>query len=235
MSAVVEKIKKLLELSKSGNEHEAATAAARVAELMAKHEISAADLTVDTGEPRTERGRIDNDEDGWSTRYQAWKSTLAEVCALAVGARSWQQRHDSDNSLYKITIVGPVGSVNAARYLYMWLLKEVRRVSSHERNARGENDAWRTSFRVAMINRLHERMQAMRKQTFKEASSTAMVRVDATATAVKEAYDMMDLGKARGPRATDYDGYHAGREAGDRVRLGDAAGHIGEGQKKLKS
>ena len=39
MSDVVEKIRKLLELSKSDNEHEAASAAAMAQELMVKHAI----------------------------------------------------------------------------------------------------------------------------------------------------------------------------------------------------
>lgn len=234
MSAIVDKIKKLLELSRSPNENEAASAAARVAELMAKHEISAADLDTTSDGPQIEIGRIDSEGEEYSTRYQSWKSMLGAVCAGAVGAMSYQKRHRADDSLYTMTIIGPVGSVNAARYLYMWLLKEVRRISSRERNARGESDGWRTSFRVAMIHRLNQRMQDMRRSTMKTASTTAMVRVDATAQAVRDAYEKLQLGKARGPRVTNGDGWEEGIEAGDRVRLGDAAGHIGEGQKKLK-
>lgn len=44
IAPVLDKVRKLLELAKSANEHEAATAAARAAELMLKHQIEEADL-----------------------------------------------------------------------------------------------------------------------------------------------------------------------------------------------
>ena len=44
MEKIIERIKKLLELSKSSNEHEAAIAASRAAELMMDHQISEAEI-----------------------------------------------------------------------------------------------------------------------------------------------------------------------------------------------
>jgi len=51
---VLERIRKLLSLSRSANEHEAALAASRAAELMLKHQISEAQLSVTTGQEKIE-------------------------------------------------------------------------------------------------------------------------------------------------------------------------------------
>jgi len=82
--SIIQKIKKLLALSKSANEHEAALALQRAQALMEKHEVSELDIELsDIKEKAAKAGTQNN--------LPHWKSGLAHVIADAFGVRWFQQ------------------------------------------------------------------------------------------------------------------------------------------------
>lgn len=90
--SVLERVKKLLELAKSDNEHEAAAAAARAAELCLKHEIEEADLEAakPAGEQQVHPAAdetIDRDK-----RAVTWKIYLKMGLCSAFGGDSYTWR-----------------------------------------------------------------------------------------------------------------------------------------------
>ena len=79
MSDVIEKIKKLLALSKSSNENEARLAAQKASELMQKHQIDAADVLIQ--EVKTQKIVRENYEvEGLRMKY-VWVETLGYAVA----------------------------------------------------------------------------------------------------------------------------------------------------------
>lgn len=86
---IIEKIRKLLSLSKSDNEHEAATAAAKAQELLSQYNLSMSDI------PAGDNGRIHADTAKARTRQrlEKWAMSLAYHTAKAFDCayyHSWE-------------------------------------------------------------------------------------------------------------------------------------------------
>ena len=83
---IVDRIRKLLELSRSNNEHEAAQAASRAASLMAEHAITTAMLEVISDDDNGVAGSVESkriiigavlEADAHLKRRIAWRSQIA--------------------------------------------------------------------------------------------------------------------------------------------------------------
>jgi hypothetical protein len=83
---IVDKVKKLLALSKSSNPNEAAAAAARAAELMFEHKIEAADLEITGGAKRPVEAVTEATLSNGDWR-EFWKGQLAEAVARSMSCR----------------------------------------------------------------------------------------------------------------------------------------------------
>lgn len=232
---VMAKLQKLFSLSQSSNEHEAALASQRAAELMAKHQIEAAELEEHVGStqaPRVESGRFDADEDAdWSKREEAWKTQLGSTIAAGLGGKMWRQY---GHKVYRFFMIGPPDSVNAARYLYLALSKEIARLSQREMKIRGESNAWRRAYCLGMVARIGSRLAEGRRAAL--STSTAMVLVNKMDIAVAEAYDAKNLKDSKiGQRLKRNDGTTEGWIDGGKLDLSnvDDRARLGTGNKKL--
>lgn len=216
--SVLVRLRKLLEMAERGTEHEATNAAARAAELMARHELSLADVQGVADAPiELEQGRIDDEEDARVGRLEKWQKMLAVVVASAVGARAWIQ---NGAGVGTIRMIGPKGSVDAGRYLYMFLERQVSRLSRDAGKLLDEtSNAWRRAHSCGVVAKIDHRMKEGRQAAMSQASSTALVHVDRQALAIRQALE----GKRFKPAVTRpqkrSDALGVGYRDGDRVDL----------------
>ncbi len=167
------------------------------------------------------------------SRVEAWHKALGAVVADSLGGRLW---FSGRGKTAVFRMVGPPDSVATARYVYMHLERQVARLSRTAMREHGETqNAWRRAYAMGMVTRIAERLRAGRASVMCAASSTAMVHVSAQRRVVDEAYDALDLRRARVGRQKRPDaGTHGYMDGGD-VDLG--AGdkpRLGEGQRRLK-
>lgn len=234
---ILSKLAKLLELKDSPNEHEAQVAAQRAAELMAKHQIDEAQVIAASArpddKPRLEEGRIDGEGEE-ASRIENWHKALLVAVAEACGGRAWM---NGRGRYQRFMMVGPKDSVASARYIYMHLERQVSRFSrAATRESPVGTNAWRRAYAMGMVARVRERLVAGRRAAMKAATSTALVVVDKTALAVKEAHDAKNLRTSRYGGMKRPDAQTHGYRDGDKVDLGSSdARRLGEGQKKLSS
>lgn len=76
---IIDRVRKLLELSHSTNEHEAAQAAARAAKLMSEHDVTQAMLNVTAEEDRQPEGRRQGARSRQVTRLEKMQQTAAVI------------------------------------------------------------------------------------------------------------------------------------------------------------
>lgn len=188
--SVLDKIQSLKRLSenKSATPAEAANAAARVQELMLKHQISEADLGVE------EDVEWNKDPIYSGVRPSAWRSFLATGIASLNGCRVL--RGTFPNGSYRATLVGRKGDVEQVRYLFEFVSREIERLWARYRKtmeyATRPGVSGRTagnSYRLGAVQVVLDRLKAQKDATTSEAAaagqSGALVRLDERDAAVQ--------------------------------------------------
>lgn len=125
MTPIIEKIKKLLALSKSSNANEAATAAALAQRLMAQHRLQPADVL--DGPELTLLDPIPLIV--WKSRRlpPTWVSGMAARLSALNGCAIIMDRIGYDQWALKVS--GQKTDVEALRFMFAWLLSEVTRLT----------------------------------------------------------------------------------------------------------
>jgi hypothetical protein len=245
---IIERIKKLLSLSKSSNEHEAALAAGRAADLMLKHEIQEAQLADSPSEG------VDLMEMDKSGQVVHWKGNLMGGLADGLGCAFHYHRRrvapGSRKTFISYMIVGQPSKVATIQYMYSYLTAEVTRLADaaygqeHQECAASDvpppsSRSWKNAFRLGAARTIAKRLRAQRKETHDAARlsghSNALVVVEAASKAVQE-YVAAEVGPlSRGSQAahSSRSGYQAGASAGAAVGLGGSGAKLGSGTKRL--
>jgi hypothetical protein len=239
---ILDKLSKLFELAEREDEHEAQVAAQRASELMAKHQLTMADLNEHTGASSTqdaiERGRIDNDGDEQAFtkgKLEAWRMQLAAGIAQVLGGKMWYTNARTVG--YRFMMVGPVDSVGAARYMYLMLSNTIHRLSRREATNRMETNAWRRSYALGMVARVCARMNEAKAQAFAQATSQALVHVSRTQELVEEEYASLGLRMSKaGSRSKRREAKAEGWRDGASIDIGDPSrARMSSGTKQLKN
>lgn len=227
---VLNKIKKLLELSKSSNLNEAESAAAMAQELMFAHKIEVADLEVETGQARPEDPIVEELLEGSdeSKRASTWRSVLCNTIADAFGCHVWRV-----NGTSKINVFGRASDVQTMRYMHGYLARELQRIcEAGWQGERGQTTAhgaiWKRSFYLGAIKTIGQRLKDQhgeQERRFAATGCQALVLVKRDAAAVEEAWKVKfkKSGFQKGRRVDgrqSSDAYELGREAGRKVSLG---------------
>lgn len=260
---IIDKIKKLLALSQSANEHEAALAAARASELMLEHQISEAKLQTTT---TTEEPIEEHVVEGSDKKCVMWKGELAERIAVTLGCKMfWLSRKlDATHKEVFTKILGRKSSVQTVEYLYLYLVAEINRLAeskydpeNDEEYQRAEQNGahfshrshaarrWKEAFRLGATRTICNRLSAQREQTFKNArnvTGTELVVVNqAIAKIEKDIEKIMAILAAKKMKTTSFspntrsDGYHEGQRAGHDIDLnGTDRRALASGNKRLK-
>ena len=218
MSAIEERIRKLLALADSPNENEAAAAAEKAQALMLRYGIEMATIAASGGE------RLAVDEHVLDGKVDPWRRMLAEAVARSAGGRVvWAP--DGGRGHGKIFFYGPAGAVGGIVELYRYLeaqlvvISAVATATRRERRVHGRT--WRNSFLLGAVGRVGQRFQARRAETAEVGDNgRALVLVK---TAVDREIERChpEL-RSSGYRASVARGaYDAGSHAGKHVELGD--------------
>lgn len=232
---LIERLRKLQAMAeRPSNEAEGEVAAMRLAELMARHQVEQADLAGGDAPVGVEDARIDAEENAPMPRIERWELELASVVAEMCGGRAWYHQSPVDRRRMIVRMYGPPGSVGAARYMYMWLR---RQVADYSRAAsRDQSNAWRRGYASGMVAKIYQRMRDARRAVVETSSSTALVVIDRQRQAIDARYEAQDLTPRRSRELKRPDARVTGWREGDRVDLGDSgAARIGEGPRRLKA
>jgi len=241
---VLDKVRKLLALAsnKGATPDEAATAAARAAEIMARHEVEEAELEAGgrSTEPREAVGEADLEE---LRRADAWRGALAHAVCKAHGCEVYlANRRDlfHGTRTCAIRVVGKPTQTAAVKVLYGFLSREIERLAVGRCASRRETwvngRTWANSFRLGCVSAIRDRLQAQTRaeeQARRETvSCTALAVIDRGRQEIEQYVEKLDLRSSGGRtnRVTQA-GWNAGHEAGSRMHLGASLG--AGGQRKL--
>jgi hypothetical protein len=169
-SKIVDRIRKLLALSKSDNVNEAAMAAARAQELMQEYQIEMADISVQTGQemPREDAKEQVLEETGSRSKALRWRVQLAGTLARAFNGRIYYTQGTD-----RIVIIARPSDAQTVRYLLGFLAIEIERLCSKEWAAlmseykAGEYQglqppratAWKNSFRDGAVHAIAAKLR----------------------------------------------------------------------------
>lgn len=253
---VVDKVRKLLDLSKATtNEHEAASAAEQAARLMRRHEIQEAELRLAEGTASLRTPEPIDRVTATNTRKRvAWHSTLAHAVDAVTHTHFYW--HGGN-----IIFFGRLSAVQTAAYMLQYLIREVDRLCTAHfaPGAPGSlgSRKYRNAFRLGCARRVADRLRMQvagddpPAQVIDEAPAPAAGEPspeDGVLMLIKQDRDEVEAAyKAiftRGPRGgrtgragaighvNSADGYRAGTRAGDRANIGGgrARGGLPAGQ-----
>jgi hypothetical protein len=144
--SIVELIQKLLALSKSPNEHEAALAMAKAQELLLKHNLDMATVTVkDEPQTRDESGLINEVVD--FEDFQKWQSILLNSISTRNFCRIIKMPMDYH-------ILGKKANVRSVEAMYNWLEPQIIRLIIQSGYVRGD----KTSFAMGIISTIGRKL-----------------------------------------------------------------------------
>jgi hypothetical protein len=122
---LIDRIKKLLALANSSNVNEAASAAAKAAELMGEHKLSEADVSANTDDGST----LVDLPLGAEGFLASWKFALVAHVARAFFCEAIALRHMRRR---KVRIVGRRNDAEVASHVFDHFVKEIERLASAE-------------------------------------------------------------------------------------------------------
>jgi hypothetical protein len=228
---VIDKVKKLLALSKSTNPHEAATAAARAAELMFEHKLEAADLEL-SGEGKRPVEAVTEATLHQGKWREFWKGNLANAVAQAMGCRVyWLGSH--------LQIIGRKSDTETVRYLYGFLVLEIERMAAEtwrERSAqvREHGTKWKNAFRWGAVHAIAVRLREQGGARAATANAGALVLLRKDEAEVDDAMKRLKLRRLSCTAASSEDGYAEGHRAGRALELSGARGAIEPSKKRVQ-
>lgn len=215
-ATILIRIKKLLALAAGSNfPEEAASAAAKAAELMAQHKLEMASLDGISIDP--EAARIG--EEYVSLGAGLWIGWLAVAVAKAFHAKPIKTRRDGRSAL---VFIGKRDDAAAAVETMRWIVSQIKGMAvRYVRESGGKGKTATHSFAVGATYVVCRRLnEAFAARTAENPKYGALVVVDdkAVSTYIAEKWGRLRT-KRQNTQTRDYSAYNAGREAGERVTL----------------
>lgn len=224
---IIDRVKHLLRLSRSTNVNEASNAAAHAQRLMTKHQIDLAalgDIDKD-GEASTVVSALGKDALYTGATIPFWVRLLAvgmghvNDCEVLLGTRS---------DTRTIGLVGTPLAISCVRYMFDYVRREIVRLASlhsaehaARTGLRRPSTKWRNDFKIGAAHEVIRRMQLAREEIVRDASRTALMRLDTIRRQAKAWTDEHVSGAAPKPpvREVDGDAYGRGRLAAQDITL----------------
>ena len=216
--ALVEKVRKLLALSESSNEHEAVLAAEKAQDLMLRYGIDMAQVAISQG-----ASTIGIDVARVESKLDPWRRQLADSIAKSMGGRVVFTRNYRTANV--MSFFGPAGTAQSIVALYQHLEAQLVTISAIATANRAETwvhgRTYRTSFLIGAVDRLDGRLARHRTEVQTEASSRALVIIgSALERAIEERFGRLRIERDGNPSSLDWDAYSRGEQAGATVDLG---------------
>jgi hypothetical protein len=159
---IIEKIKKLLALSNSCNEHEAALAASHVQRLLSEHNLAMADIETS---PKPEKA--DKVETAVAKTMPKW---LRHLCSGVSDAFDCQAIHNPATGT--MTFIGVGTDVQIAAYTFTYLDKTIRRLCAAYMKQQASTaistrhrELIRHSYYLGAVSTINQRLTSQKKET----------------------------------------------------------------------
>lgn len=185
-NSILARIKKLLDLSNSSNENEAALAAAKAQELMFKHNLEISQVENIDLRPDEKVDEHNFDLDAGVSKVANWRSWLFSNVAKTSLCKAYFHRsyrgYGKQSKVYG-RIIGRKSDVEVAQYTYTWLTNELERLSREymanqiywdQYDSRKMRRSWLEGAAMGVIAQLNEQFNARKRET---EASTALVVV----------------------------------------------------------
>lgn len=166
---LIDKLQKILALTKSPQEGEAAAAAAMLQKFLTQHNLSIADLE---SKGQAAPGIREERYDLGKAAFQ-WKLNLAEViadhyfCVPMVSSVS-----------KRVSFIGRPENVEALQMLYGWLMEQIKRFSREAWRKDGQHIdklRWHVNYCLGSVDRIGERLEELRDAAHADADAMALV------------------------------------------------------------
>ncbi len=233
---IVEKVRALLALSTSPNEHEAAAALNKAQELLLKYKMSMSDMQ-----------RLDSHVTAQSVEDivfpydvdQQWRSTLLGIIARANFCSVVNERANGNTVLF-----GYRGEMEVTKALYEWVLEQLLRLSqryflvmeiehldvNHKelRISQKKRKIWFDSFFTGAVESLNSRLK--RHEHSPDANVQALVVSNMAALTEYASQRWVNLRSSRALTIKDGSARSLGRQAGNTVQLSGRPERLAGGQ-----
>lgn len=231
ISHIIDRVQKLLALSKSSNANEAAAAAAAANKLIDSHRLSSADLegTIEVVEPIEEDAGYIYE----TGRITPWKNQLVHVLTKHYGLACWNDNnYSSGRQVSRLRLVGRKSDITIAKYMFAWLQTECQRLSDKE--AKGQGRIYVSSYCMGFVMGVASQLKISRSEAKETASSAAIIKIDARE---QEALDTLyklhtnlRTVKTQSQARYDREAFNEGKSKGEALHLGSS---LGAGGSKL--
>lgn len=219
LKSVIDKVRKLLQLSQSDNANEAATAAAMANKLLDQYRLSMADIDSIDAEKV-----IDDPQYIYSSkRMIGWKVALAKCLAIHYGCYVWDEYFISmtGRKQSNLRLAGRQSDIDIVKYMYAWLVSECERLSKKE--AYGNGRVYVNSYYRGFVAGIADQLQKSRAEIAQQTTSTAIVKIDSRAQEAESwLKSRRKLEKAKGSSyyiQHDPSAYNAGQQRGKNIHL----------------
>lgn len=221
INSIIDKVQKLLALSKSNNANEAAAAAAAANKLIDQYRLSEADILTVDAEPDPLMEEL---EPVYKTgRVVPWKNNLAIALARHYGCAIFNdvsKPYGRKISQYKL--VGRSSDIKIVKYMFNWLSMECQRLCESE--AYGKGKIFAQSYCQGFVAGVNQQLAMSREEVKKQASSQAIVKLDARLDEandyLNQLHNLKKSGSASVARINSH-AYDAGMNRGKAVHLGN--------------
>jgi hypothetical protein len=214
---IIEKIKKLLALANSSNEHEAALAASHAQRLLSEHNLAMADI-----EAVHKPDKADKVETAASKSLPKW---LRHLCAGVSSAFDCQAIHHPATG--RMTFIGVGADVQIAAYTFTYLDRTVRKLcSSYMKQhvttdiANRHRELMRQSYYLGVVSTITSRLRMQKAQTPVTIGALVPVKEGLIRQAMNEIGNIRTMHSRRSYINTD--AYSRGQSDGGEVGISKA-------------
>jgi hypothetical protein len=238
LESILNRIRKLLALSKSPNENEAAAAANAAAKLQEEYQIESAQLELN-GEDFVVDPIDAEILEQEGLRKSSFKGLVVVGVAKMTGIRAW-----TVGTTYKF--FGRQSATRTAIYMCQYLWQTIEDLAKSEYAASNTPVGavrWKSAFKLGCAGRIQKRLFDLAKENEVarnnaiNAGSQALILVRKKDLEVAKAFAQLDLHLRKNPRANigSREGYDAGTRAGDGVSLGGGRAQLGPAPGRIES
>ncbi len=192
--SIIAKIQKLISLSKgTHSRHESEVAMAMATRLMMEHQITEAQLQVDTSQVNDPLDLTGNKVVYETKKINLWKNNLvaglAELNGLFVLV-SQPRDPESHRKVSRYQLIGKESAIQITIYMFDAIVAEIGRWADVEVPSRGKRGVSpeRESYSLGCVNGFIAKMMAEKNEALKKATSQAMVLIKNQADDAKKAW-----------------------------------------------
>lgn len=209
---IVDKIRKLLALSKSSNMHEAEMALKKATELMQEYQLSHQDLIPDPEVNHTDLLEL-------TKQHYIWARTLASACAKLFDCQVLRQTEDRT-----FRFIGEPGNLEATQAMFWHLFKAWKTMcnADYKRDMPPDRKIYRKSHGLGFAGEIYDKVIALtesRKSHIKNVTGKDLVVVhNQKVTSYMETTFKTRPSKTRSLTISS-SGYSQGKERGKQINL----------------